>query len=156
MKLQIKYDINIACKVIMQALDRLGVPYEITGLGEIEIKGVLSSIQYEELENSISRYGIEIISDSKNGVAQKNKDVIIEMVYLEDRLPNSNISIYISEKMKLSYGHISKFFSEVTYTSIGHFIILQRIEYAKQLIREGKLTLTEVTWKLNYSSVHWC
>lgn len=69
MKLQIKYDINIACKVIMQALDRLGVPYEITGLGEIEIKGVLSSIQYEELENSISRYGIEIISDSKNGVA---------------------------------------------------------------------------------------
>lgn len=154
MKLQIKYDINIACKVIlMENLDKLGVPYEITGLGEVDIKGVLSTNQYEELENSINKYGITIISDPKNGVAQKIKDVIIEMVYLEDKLPNSNTSDYIAEKMNLSYGHISSIFSEVTYTSIGNFIIMQRIEYAKQLISEGKLTLTEVAWKLNYSSV---
>lgn len=154
MKLQIKYDINIACKVIMQEnLDRLGVPYEITGIGEIEVKGILSANQYKELEESIKRYGIVLISDPKNGIAQKIKDVIIEMVYLEGKLPNSNISDYISDKMNLSYGHISTIFSEVTYTSIGNFIILQRIEYAKQLISEGKLTLTEVAWKLNYSSV---
>lgn len=154
MKLQIKYDINIACKVIMQEnLDRLGVPYEITGLGEIEIKGILSTNQYQELEESIKKYGIVLISDPKNGIAQKIKDVIIEMVYLEAKLPNSNISDYISDKMNLSYGHISTIFSEITYTSIGNFIILQRIEYAKQLISEGKLTLTEVAWKLNYSSV---
>ena len=154
MKLQIKYDIYTACKVILQEnLDRLGVPYEITGLGEIEIMGILSTSQYSDLEEAIKKYGIEIISDPKNGVAQRIKDVIIEMVYLEDKLPNSNISDYISEKMNLSYGYISNIFSEVTYTSIGNFIILQRIEYAKQLISEGKLTLTEVAWKLNYSSV---
>lgn len=154
MKLQIKYDINMACKVIMQEnLDRLGVPYEISGLGEIEVKGILSPTQYNELGESIKKYGIEIISDPKNGLAQKIKDVIVEMVYLEDGLPNSNISDYIADKMKLSYGHVSNIFSEVTYTSIGNFIILQRIEYAKQLISEGKLTLTEVAWKLNYSSV---
>ena len=154
MKLQIKYDINIACKVIMQEnLDRLGAPYEITGLGEIEIKGILSTSQYSELEESLNKYGITLISDPKNGIAQKVKDVIIEMVYIEDKLPNSNISDYIAEKMNLSYGHVSTIFSEVTYTSIGNFIILQRIEYAKQLISEGKLTLTEVAWKLNYSSV---
>lgn len=154
MKLQIKYDINTACKVIMQEnLDRMGVSYEITGLGEIEIKGILSPSQYSELEESIKKYGIAIISDPKNGVAQKIKDVIIEMVYLEDKLPNSNISDYIAEKMNLSYGYIANVFSEVTYTSIGNYIILQRIEYAKQLIIEGNLTLTEIAWKLNYSSV---
>lgn len=154
MKLQIKYDINIACKVIMQEnLDRLGVPYEITGIGEIDIKGVLSTSQYKDLEDSIKKYGIVLISDPKNGLTQKIKDIITEMVYLEDKLPNSKISDYIAEKMKLSYAYISTIFSEVTYTSIGNFIILQRIEYAKQLLSEGNLTLTEVAYKLNYSSV---
>jgi len=154
MKLQIKYDINTACKVIMQEnLDRIGIPYEITGLGEIEIKGILSTGQYTDLEDSIKKYGISIISDPKNGVAQKIKDVIIEMVYLEDKLPSSNISDYIADKMNLSYGYIANVFSEITYTSIGNFIIIQRIEYSKQLIVEGVLSLTEIAWKLNYSSV---
>ena len=154
MKLQIKYDINKACKIIMQEnLDKLGIPYKITGLGEIEVMGLFSTSQYKELEESIKKYGIEMISDPKNGIAQKIKEVIIEMVYLEDKLPNSNISDYIAEKMKMSYSYISNIFSEVTYTSIGNYIILLRIEYAKQLISDGALNLTEVAWKLNYSSV---
>ncbi len=134
-------------------LNKLGVPYEITGLGEIEVKGVLSPSQYSDLEESIKKYGIELIDDPKNGIVQRIKDVIIEMVYMEEKLPNLNVSDYISDKMKLSYGYISNVFSEVTYTSIGNFIILQRIEFAKQLLIEGKLTLTEVSWRLNYSSL---
>ena len=154
MKLQFKYDIYTTCKVIMKEnLDKLGFPYEITGLGEIEVKCDLSSCQYEELKESIKKYGIELISDPKNSVAQRIKDVIIEMVYMEEKRPNLNTSDYIADKMNLSYGYLSSVFAEVTYTSIGNFIILHRIEYAKQLISEGTLNLTEIAWKLNYSSL---
>jgi AraC-like DNA-binding protein len=154
MKLQIKYDINIACKVILQEqLDKLEVPYEITGLGEIEIKGTITSDQYKELERSIKKYGIEIIDNPKNALVQKIKDTVTEMVYLEDKLPNSKISAYIADKLNHSYGYLSNLFSEVTYSSIENFIILQKIERAKQLIIEDKLTFTEIAWQLNYSSI---
>ncbi len=154
MKLHIKYDINFACKVILQEnLDKLQIPYEITGLGEIELKKDISSHQYKELDVSLKKYGIEIIENPKNILVQKIKDVIIEMIYMDDKLPDTNISIYIADKLNHSYGYLSNIFSEVTYSSIANFIILQKIERAKHLISEDNLMLTEIAWKLNYSSV---
>jgi len=154
MKLHIKYDIHQACKMILQQhLDKLEVPYVLTGLGEIEIKSDIPTEQYQDLELSLKKYGIEIIDNPKNILIQKVKDIIIEMIYLEDKLPNSKISAYIANKLNHSYGHLSNLFSEVTYSSIENFIIMQRIERAKQVIVEDKFTLTEVAWKLNYSSV---
>lgn len=154
MKLQIKYDIHQACKTIMQEqLSAMGIDHEITGIGEIEIKTAMSKSQYQDLEAAIKKYGIEIIENPKNTFVQKVKDLIVEMIYLEDELPNSKISAYISGKLNHSYGYISNIFSETTFTSIENFIIMQRIERAKQEIVEGKYTLTEIAWKLNYSSV---
>jgi len=153
MKLNIKYDINVACKVILQEhMDKLGIPYEISGMNEIQLTGPLTPEQYKELEVSIIKYGIEIIDNPKNAIVQKIKEVIIEMVFKEDKLPESKISAYISNKLNLSHSYLSKIFSKLTYSSIENFIILQRIERAKQLIIEENLTLTEVAWKLNYSS----
>jgi AraC-like DNA-binding protein len=154
MKLHIKYDIHLACKVILnESLEKLGIHYEISGLGEIDIKGTLSAKKLKELEASIGKYGIEIIYNSQNALIQKIKDAIVEMVYLDDKLPNSKISAYLANKLNHSYGYLSNLFSEITYSSIENFIILQKIERAKQLIVESNLTLTEVAWKLNYSSV---
>ena len=154
MNLQIKYDINLACKVILQEhLDKLGVAYEITGMGNVEIKDEISAEQFQDLELSIQKYGIEIIYDKKAIFIQKIKDTITEMVYLEEKLPNSNISVYLADKLNYSYTYLSNIFSQSTYSSIENFIILQKIERAKQLIIEDKLTLSEVAWQLNYSSV---
>ena len=154
MKLHIKYDINTACKVILQEqLDKLEMPYKITGLGEVEIKATLSPEKYKTLQTSLKKYGIEIIDNPKNVFVQKIKDAIVEMVYLEEKLPSSKISAYLADKLNQSYGHLSSIFSEVTYSSIENFIILQKIERAKQMIIEGKETLTEIAWQLNYSSV---
>lgn len=154
MKLQIKYDIHQACKIIMQEqLTSMGIAHEITGIGEIELKENITKSQYQDLETVLKKYGIEIIENPKNSFVQKVKDLIVEMIYLEDELPNAKISAYISGKLNHSYGYISNIFSETTYSSIENFIIMQRIERAKQEIVEGKYTLTEIAWKLNYSSV---
>lgn len=154
MKLHIKYDIHLACKVILQdKLEELAIPYQLNGVGEVQINGTITPDQYKNLETTIKRYGIEIIDNPKNALVQKIKEVIIELVYLDAKLPDSKISAYIADKMNLSYSYLAKIFAEVTYTSIENFMILQRIERVKKLIIEEKLTCTEVAWKMNYSSV---
>lgn len=154
MKLHIKYDINICCKIILQEqLDKLQLPYTITGLGEVESKGKISAQKYNELETNLAKYGIELIEDPKKAFTQKIKDAIIEMVYLEDALPTLKTSEHLAKKLNKSYNSIAALFSEVTFTSIQNYIILQKIERAKQEIVEGQQTLTEIAWKLNFSSV---
>lgn len=154
MRFQVKCDINLACRVILQEhLEKLEIPYDITGVGEVQLNGNLPPDKFQEFESSIKRYGIEIIDNPKYAIVQKIKEVIVEMVYKKEKLPDSKISTYLANRMNLSYGYLSKIFSEVTYTSIENFMIMQRIERAKQLIIEEKLTCTEVAWKMNYSSV---
>ncbi|CAN5643551.1 hypothetical protein BH11BAC2_BH11BAC2_22120 [soil metagenome] len=154
MKIHIKYDINLACKIILQEqLELLGADYQITGLGEVDIKNNLSKDQYQKLSTNLKKYGIDIIEHPKSVLIQKIKDTIVDLVYLQEKLPNSNISTYLAEKLNHSYGYLSNLFSELTFSSIENFIILQKIERAKQLIIANELTLTEIAWQLNYSSV---
>jgi len=138
---------------MQEQLDKLNMPYNITGLGEIEIKGAVSPIKYKELAINLGKYGIEIIENPKNVFTQKIKDAIVEMVYLEEALPTTKISAHLATKLNKSYNYISGIFSEVTFTTVQNFIILQKIERAKQEIVDGKETLTAIAWKLKFSSV---
>lgn len=154
MKLHVKYDIHVSCKIILQEqLDKLQLPYTITGIGEIEINETISPEKYKELETNLNKYAIEIIDDPKNVFAQRVKDLIVEMVYLEEANTTLKTSVYLAEKLNKSYNNIATIFSEVTFTSIQNYINLQKIERAKQEIVEGEKTLTEIAWDLNFSSV---
>jgi len=154
MRLYIKYDINQACRVLLQEqLEKLDISYELLDLGEIEFKEAVPKEKYEDLQKALSRYGIELLDNQKSQLIQRIKDTIVEMVYEKDKLPTSTISSYLADKLNLSYGYISNIFSENTFTSIENYIIMQKIERAKKLIIEDGLTLTEVSYKLNYSSV---
>jgi len=154
MKLHIKYDIHFCCKIVLQEqLDKLQLHYSITGLGEVEIKGNLPTAQYNELEMALKKYGIEIIDNPKYVLVQKIKDAIVELVYLKETLPLANNSAYLAEKLNKAYNYLSDTFAQVTLTSIQSYIIYHRIERTKQLIIEGELNVTEIAWKLNYSSV---
>jgi AraC-like DNA-binding protein len=154
MKLFVKYDINKACRMLLQEqLDKLGVAHTITAFGEVEIAEALGGEKMKTIAAALGHYGIEIVESQKNIIIQKIKDAIIEMVFNEDALPSSKISYYLSEKLGYSYGYISNLFSDATFSSIENFIILQKIERAKQLIITNEYTFTEIAWKLNYSSV---
>jgi AraC-like DNA-binding protein len=153
MKLRYKYNIHQACKVIIkEQLEKTGVSYRISGIGEIHIEEELQPARYKKLENSLNKYGIVIISDQKESIVQQIKEVITELVYMDEKLPDSRISSYLAKKLNFSYSYLARIFSEVTHTSIQSYLILQRIERAKQMIIEDKMTLTEVAWRMNYSS----
>ncbi|OAB29702.1 AraC-type DNA-binding protein [Flavobacterium fryxellicola] len=154
MKLNYNYDGNIACKRILEdQLDKLKIEYQILGLGQIEINDDLSLESFEKLQLELERYAIHIINNPKIQLIQAIKDAIIEIIYDKDKFPSSTISQYLSEKLKFRYGYITTLFSEYTYTSIENFIIIQKIERAKKLILAEELSLTEISYELNYSSV---
>lgn len=154
MKLSIKYDINIACKKILKdQLDKLNVSYVINGIGEITIQEPFSTEQQQELSAGLAEYGIEILTNHKMALVQQIKDTIIEMIHSEEGLPVVMMSVYLSEKLNHSYSYLSNLFSETSYTSIENFIIIQKIERVKQLLLTGEMTLTQISYLLNYSSV---
>jgi len=105
-----------------------------------------------ELDSCLGNYGIQIVENQKSVLVQKIKDTIVEMVYSEDKLQISN-SAYLSDKLKQRYGYLSSVFTEITYTSIENFILLQKAERAKKLISTNEFTFTEIAYTLNYSSV---
>jgi AraC-like DNA-binding protein len=154
MKLTVKYDIHIACRVILQEqLSRLGIPYQLTGLGNVEITEDISPAHYKKLENALKKYGIEIIHNPRNAVVQQIKDLISEVVYNDDINPSTTMSAWLCSKMNLSYSYLSKIFSDTTFTSIENYLIILRIERVKKLVTEEQMTFSEVAWKLNYSSI---
>jgi len=152
MKLYLKFDSKIALKkIIEEQFGKLQIKYNYVGFAEIETEKAISAARLEELNAHLSDYGIGIIENKKSILVQKIKDTIIEMVYMEEKLPTSN-SAYLSEKLKQRYEYISAVFSEVTYTSVENFILLQKTERAKQLIITNELTFSEIAYMLNYSS----
>lgn len=154
MKLYLKFDINSICKKVLQEqLDSLSLNYSVLGFGEVEINNSPTPETIKKLNQQLNDYGISVVESHKSVLVQKIKDVIVEMVYSDEKLSNSKTSAYLADKIGQSYGYISNLFSDVTYTSIANFIILQKIERAKQLILTNELTITEIAWKLNYSSV---
>ncbi|MFD0991505.1 helix-turn-helix domain-containing protein [Mariniflexile jejuense] len=154
MKLFIKFDFNTICKKVLETkLEELNIKYKILAFGEVELLEKITPEAQNQLYNSLNEYGIEVVENQKSILVQKIKDAIIDMVFNEDSEVNVKSSVYLSERLGHSYGYLSNLFSEVTYTSIENFIIIQKIEYTKQLLLTTDLSLTEIAFKLNYSSV---
>lgn len=153
MKVYLKFDYNILTKkIIQEKLSELGCKYNLAGFGEIDFLENIPDEKINELSAKFESYGIEMVENQKSVLVQKIKDTITELVSSEEPL-NVKSSVFIAEKLNHSYGYLSNLFSDVTYTSIENYIIIQKIELAKQLIINNQLSLTEIAYRLNYSSV---
>lgn len=153
MKAFIKFDINVLTKKLLEnLLTPFGIKFRIIGFGEIEFLEKVSQEKIDEMTLILNEYGIEIIENQKSILVQKIKDTISELVNCEEPLAVKS-SVYLAEKLDHSYGYLSNLFSEITYTSIENYIIIQKIELAKNMIINNQMTLTEIAYKLNYSSV---
>ncbi|GAB1453134.1 hypothetical protein MASR2M47_31900 [Draconibacterium sp.] len=154
MVVNIKYNINALCKKVLQEqLEKLQVPYQQLGSTEVDIQDDVSPEKMQQLEMGLNEYGCEIVENSRSILVQKIKDIVIAMIHSEEIVPVAKISLELQNKLKYKYGYLSNVFSEVTYSTIENFIILQKTERAKQLIITTDLNLSEIAWKLNYCSL---
>jgi AraC-like DNA-binding protein len=154
MKLFIKYMVSTRCKmVVKEELKKIGLHFIIVDLGEIEIMENISDEKRALLRKGLANSGLELMDDKKAILIEKIKNVIIEMVHYSDEMPKINFSDFLSEKLHHDYTYLSNIFSEVKGMTIQQFIINHKIERAKELLLYDEFNLTEISYKLNYSSV---
>ena len=154
MKIYIKYMVSLRCKMMVKAeLEKLGILYKAIDLGMVETFENIDDEQWENLEKNLLKSGLKLLDDKKRILIEKIKSVIIEMIHYTDELPNVNYSDYISEKLGYDYTYLANTFSEVKGITIQQFIIINKIEKVKELLLYDELNLTEISYKLHYSSV---
>src|SRR6187549_3004808 len=154
MKLFIQNMVSLRCKMMVKSeLQKLGLKYIHVELGEVELTKKLSAKKYDLLKAALHKSGLELMDDKKAMLIEKIKNVIIEMVHYTDELPKTNFSDYLSEKLNQDYTQMSNIFSQTKGITIEHYITLHKIEKVKELLIYDELNLSEIAWKMHYSSV---
>lgn len=139
--------------IVKEILREMELHFIVVDLGVIETMEDLTPEQIETFKNALYESGLELMDDKKAILIESIQNVIVEMIYNDEELSNMNYSDYISEKLNHNYTYLSNVFSEVKGTTIQHFIIMHKIEHIKELIIYGELNMTEISYKMNYSSV---
>ncbi|SEL63155.1 AraC-type DNA-binding protein [Maribacter orientalis] len=154
MLLYVKYMVSLRCKlVVKQEIQKLGLHCVNLDLGTVEVLEKMTDSQREQLSENLMKYGLELLDDKRNIIISKIKGLIIEMIHYSDEIPKVNFSDYLSEKLGYDYTYLSNTFSEIQGITIQQFIIIHKIERVKELLLYDELNLTEISYKLQYSSV---
>jgi len=144
----------IRCKMVVKSeLEKLGLHHTRVELGETEIMEDLSPGQLNLLDIALRKTGLELIDDKKSILVEKIKTIIIDMVDNSNEQIKVNLSEYLSEKLNHNYSYLSNLFTEVKGTTIEHCYLAYKIEKVKELLVYDELNLTEIAFKLRYSSV---
>lgn len=153
MKIYVKNMACESCKVVVKnALEELDISPVKVELGEIETKEDISDDKKMKLNSKIKKAGLELLEKKQGVLIEKIRKVMIDYVYKSDDKPNIKFSVLLSQELNHSYTYLSNFFSEVEATTIEQFIIALKIERIKELIIFGEHSLSEIAFKLHYSS----
>lgn len=139
--------------VVKNELEKLGFQTLSISLGEVELKNDLSETEKTSLDNHLKTFGFELIDDKKSRLIGQIKSTIIEIIHKNNTELKSNLSDYLSSKLHHDYTYLSNLFSEVEGTTIEKYFIAQKIEKVKELLVYDELSLSEIAYQMNYSSV---
>jgi AraC-like DNA-binding protein len=146
--------ISNRCKLaVKEELKKLGLHFIVVDLGEVEVMENITLQQHQQLQLGLISAGLELMDDKRAILIERIKNVITEMIHHSEEMPKVNYSDYISEKLNYDYTYLSNLFSAVKGITIQQFIIIHKIERVKELIFYDELNLTEIAFKLHYSSV---
>ena len=153
-QLRIKNMVCDRCKMaVEQVLKDVGLTPERIDLGEVWVSDVPTEAQLAQLKTRLEALGFELLDDQRQQMIERVKTAIIALVHHHQGNKTLNLSVYLSQLLHRDYSALSKLFSEVTGLTIERYFIMQRIERVKELIRYDELTLTEIAYQMNYSSV---
>jgi len=142
------------CKLaVKEELIKLGLHFSILDLGEVDVMENISTEQRELLKVKLTNIGLELMDDHRAILIERIKNLIIETIHHSKESVKVNFSHYLSEKLNHDYAFLASLFSEVQESTIEQFIISHKVEKIKELLIYGELNVTEISDKLNYSSV---
>lgn len=148
---------NMVCNrcvmVVQNEVDKLGLDVKNVKLGEVNFDKELTAEQRNKLSEAFLPLGFEVIDDKKSRVIEKIKNIIIDLVHHQDNDTKINLSDLLSSKLHHDYSYLSNLFSQVEGTTIEKYFIAQKIEKVKELLVYDELSLSEIAFQLNYSSV---
>lgn len=133
-------------------LNELSIPFRNVSLGQAELHTILRKEQLDSLSEKLSELGFELLDTSRSSLISRIKSLIIEQVHYSTEPLTINFSSYLSEKLHHDYSHLSRLFSSVEGTTIEKYITRQKIEKVKELLFYDELTLSEIAFRMNYSS----
>jgi AraC-like DNA-binding protein len=139
--------------VVKSELEKFGLKYVYVNIGEANIIGPVPEKTLEKLDVSLRKAGLELMDDKKSILVEKIKAAIIELVHYTDEQIKVNLSDYLSEKLNHDYTYLANLFSEVKGITIEKFYLIHKIEKVKELIVYDELNLSEIAFKMHYSSV---
>jgi AraC-like DNA-binding protein len=148
---------NLVCNQCIKAakdiLKQLQISVLSIELGEVKIESPLDEEKRAQLRKILKEEGFELIEDKQAQLVNRIKNIIIEIVYYDRKVPKSqNLSNYIAHELQQDYTYLSALFSSLEGLTIEKYIIQQRIERVKELLDYGELTLSEIAFQLGYSS----
>ncbi len=144
---------NRCIMVVKQEFEKLGVVPDDVNMGEVELKNNLTNSQLKIISNKLTDLGFEILDDKNQKLIEKIKNLLIEKVQSGDLEEHFSITEFLTKNLNKEYTQLSRLFSEVEGITLEQFFILQKIEKVKEWLAYDELTLSEIAWKLGYSSV---
>jgi len=153
-KLYIKYMVSLRCKLMVKKeLEKLNIKYVVIDLGVVEIFEDIEPEQRKQLKQNLAKSGLELLDDKRSILIESIQNVVVNMIHYSEELPKINYSAFISKKLGYNYIYLSNIFAEVKGITLQNFIIMHKIEKVKELLLYDELNLTEISYKLQYSSV---
>lgn len=139
--------------IVKTELQKLGLHFSTVELGEADILEQITPHQREQIRAGLKKSGLELMDDKKSILIQRIKNVIVELIHYSEDEMKINFSEHLSKKLNYDYTYLSNLFTEVQGTTIEKFIIFHKIERVKELIVYDELNLSEIAFKMHYSSV---
>lgn len=150
---------NMVCdrckRAVREELEQLGLTVKRVDLGEVDIQALPPSVSLDAIRNVLQHNGFDLIDDKKQSLVEHIKVLLInEIQYLKaERLPTENYSTFLERKLGYDYSYLSGLFSASEGHTLEKYIIALKIEKVKEWLQYNELTLSEIAWRLSYSSV---
>jgi AraC-like DNA-binding protein len=139
--------------MVKDELKKLGVVDAAIELGEVTLKRDIPNTRKKEFNTALKKIGLLLIEDKRSILVEKIKHVVIRAIHYTDKVLKVKFSDHLSKTLQYSYTYLANIFSQTTGTTIEKLVIKHKIEKAKELILYDELTLTEIAYRLSYSSV---
>lgn len=154
MKLYIKNMVCSRCKMVVKSeLEKLGLHPISVDLGEVDIADELQGYKRQDIHAALQKFGFALLDDKKSVIIERVKNMIIDLVQNKNNHLKTNLSDYLSKELNHDYTYITNLFTQVEGTTIEQYFIAQKVERVKELLVYDELTLSEISYQLNYSSV---